>query len=415
MSRSTRRAATVLAALPVVLAASIAGPALPALAQDAGCAVTIWGDEITHLAIQDAAAAYAEQSGVQVDVVGKSFSTMFDEYATQAAAGTGPDLIIAYSGNFAKWAPSGIAAPLEIPNLDAFAPIAQSQATLDGKQYFVPLWLENIALIRNTSLAPDVPATMADLEKQGMDLVAAGKAELPLSISLNTYLLWPFATSLGAHWFPVNEDGTYDFTQPQFGEPAWQAYMDQLAAWAKSGFLNPNIDGATALDRFQKGQSPFLMTGAWDLPTIKQSGVPYAVSAIPPVGDNPSGPVIGVAGLVLNPKGQCTLAATDFATQFMTTADAQMSVFEVGSYPPALTEALEAVASDPDVKGFGEAAVGGTVWPNNPGVNQAIGNTLGQTETEVLKGGDPAVLWPTASAQILADLAADTSIPPSGN
>ena len=246
-------------------------------------------------------------------------------------------------------------------------------------------------------------------------MVAAKTAELPISIALNTYILWPFASSLGANWFPVQPDGLYDFTQPQFGEPAWQAYMDQLSAWAKSGFLNPNVDGSTALDRFQKGQSPFLITGAWDLPTIKQSGVPYAVSAIPQVGDNPSGPVIGVAGLILNPKGQCTLAATDFATQFMTTKDAQESVYKVGSYPPALVEALDAVSSDPDVKGFGEAAVGGTIYPANPGVSKAVGGTLGQTIDAILKGGDATTLWPQASAKILADLAADTSIPPSGN
>lgn len=415
MSRFTRRAAGLLVSLPLVVTATVAGPAIPVFAQDAGCAVTVWGDEITHLAIQDAAAMYTEETGVTVDVVGKAFDTMFDEYATQAAAGTGPDLIIGYSGNFADWAPSGIAAPLEIPNLADFDPVAQSQATIDGKQYFVPLWLENIALIRNTDLVPEVPATMADLVSEGMALVADGKAELPISINLNQYMLTPFATSLGADWFPVLENGNYDFTQPLFAGPEWQSYIDQLVTWVQDGFLDPDIDGGTALDRFQSGASPFLVTGAWDMPTIKASGVPYAVSAIPALGEHPAGPIIGVAGLILNPKGQCTLAATDFATRFMATDEAQMSVYETGAYPPALSSALAAVGSDPDVKGFGEAAVGGRVWPNNAGVSAAVGGTLGPTVKEILKGGDAATLWPAAAQMMVDAIKADTTIPAEGN
>ena len=99
----------------------------------------------------------------------------------------------------------------------------------------------------------------------------------------------------------------------------------------------------------------------------------------------------------------------------MATPEAQISVYETGAYPPALSEALAAVGSDPDVMGFGESAVGGVSWPLLPAIKDAVRNVISATTTEVLNGGDPATLWPAAVEQIKANLAADTTIPASGN
>ena len=415
MVRDRRAFVGAVSALSLVVA-TIGGPSIAFAQSDASCEVTIWGDEITHLSLADAAAAYEAETGVKVNMVGKSFDTMFTDYETQVPAGTGPDAIIAYQTNMQAWAESGIAAPVEIADkLAEFEPVAANSVMFNGKAYSVPLWIENIALIRNTDLAPTAPATMDELVKMGQGLVAAGKAELPISIALNPYILYPIATSMGAPYFTSNADGTYNFSEPQFSSPGGLAYANKLSEWAKSGVLNPNVDGGIALDRFQTGKSPFLVTGPWDIPTIKASGVPYVVETIPPTGDLPAAPWAGIAGLILNPKGACALAANDFATRFMTTKDAQVSVFKIAAYPPALTAALAEVGADPDVKGFGEAGQHSTPLIGNSAVGKAINPLYGQTLQAILKGDDAAALWTDMATTIEAALKADTSIPATGN
>ena len=57
-----------------------------------------------------------------------------------------------------------------------FDPLAVKGMTFSGQLYGVPYSIENIALIRNTDLAPDCPATMEDLVAAGKQLVKDKKA-----------------------------------------------------------------------------------------------------------------------------------------------------------------------------------------------------------------------------------------------
>ena len=57
-----------------------------------------------------------------------------------------------------------------------FDPLAVKGMTFDGQLYGVPYSVENIALFRNTDLAPDCPTTMEDLVATGQQLVNDGKA-----------------------------------------------------------------------------------------------------------------------------------------------------------------------------------------------------------------------------------------------
>ena len=54
--------------------------------------------------------------------------------------------------------------------------------TFNGQIYGVPYALENIALYRNTDLAPTAPATMEDLVTTGEALKAAGKVTEMLAL-----------------------------------------------------------------------------------------------------------------------------------------------------------------------------------------------------------------------------------------
>lgn len=411
MSRTTRRAAGLLVSVPIVMSATVAGPAMPVFAQDAACTVEVWGDEITHLALGKAAEAYTTETGVPVELISVPFSTINSDYETQVAAGGGPDLIIA-PGPLDGWVASGIAAPLELGDtLAAFQPAAAAAALVDGQAYMVPLWTENIGLIRNTALVPEAPATMDALIEAGQALVEAGTTELVIAIPMdpeggNAYLLYPFQTSFGDHWFARNADGSFDYTQPTLDTEAGLAFARALGAWGASGAVSPDVGFDIAVDRFITGKTPFLVTGPWDLPAIKDAGIDYAIDRLPSAGGSPAAPWLGVFGLVLNPKSDCALAATDFATRFMVTPEAQVTLFEVGSYPPANTEAFAQVADDPDVKAWGENGVDAQPLFGDPVASGATWGAIGKTQVAILRGqGDAETLWKEMAAQVAASLA----------
>ena len=52
-----------------------------------------------------------------------------------------------------------------------FDPIAVKGMTFNGQLYGIPYSVENIALIRNTDLTTECPATMEDLVKTGQQLI----------------------------------------------------------------------------------------------------------------------------------------------------------------------------------------------------------------------------------------------------
>ncbi len=410
MSRSFRRGATALVSASIVLGATAIAPAIPVLAQDDGCTVEVWGDEITHLALGKAAEAYTAETGIEVELISVPFSTINSDYETQVPAGGGPDLIIA-PGPFDAWVASGIASPLELGDaLDAFQPAAAAAALVDGKAYMVPLWTENIGLIRNKALVPEAPATMDDLIAAGQALVDAGTTELVVAIPMdpeggNAYLMYPFQTSFGDHWFARNEDGSFDYSQPTLDTEAGLAFARALGEWGASGAISPDVGFDIAVDRFITGKTPFLVTGPWDLPAIKEAGIDYAIDLLPSAGGSVAAPWLGVFGLVLNPKSDCALAATDFATRFMVTPEAQVTLFEVGSYPPAHKAAFEQVASDPDVKAWGENGVAAQPLFGDPVANGATWGPIGKTQVAILRGqGDPETLWKEMAAQVAAGL-----------
>ena len=78
-------------------------------------------------------------------------------------------------------------------------------------------------------------------------------------------------------------------------------------------------------------------------------------------------PFVGVNGFFLSSKSTNALAATNFIVNYLSTEDAQLSLFEVGGRPPALVSAYEkAAADDPDVKAFGEIGQTGAPMPAIP-------------------------------------------------
>ncbi|WP_442576814.1 sugar ABC transporter substrate-binding protein [Microbacterium sp. F51-2R] len=368
--------------------------------------ITVWVDIERKPALEDVAKSFTKDTGIDVKLVTKDFGTVDQDFISQVPTGKGPDIIVSPHDKLGAYVSAGVVAPLELGDVaDGFAESAIQAMTYDGKVYGVPYSIENVALVRNTDLVPNAATTYDEVIANGQ---AAG-TEYPFLVGLSPeqgdpYHLYPLQTSFGSQVFAQNADGSYDASQLVLGDEAGTAFAAWLATQgaAGSGVINANIDGDKAKEFFLAGKSPYYLTGPWNVPAIKDAGIKYAIDPLPSAGGQEAKPFIGVNGFFLSSKSKNALAATNFIVNYLSTEDAQMSLYEVGGRPPALTSAYEkAAADDADVAAFGKIGQTGAPMPAIPEMG-AVWSDWGNAELSIIKGegGDPATVWQTAASNI---------------
>jgi arabinogalactan oligomer/maltooligosaccharide transport system substrate-binding protein len=397
-----------LAVAGLVLAGCAGGPGD---APEEGGTLTMWVDADRASVLEDIAAQFEEDRGVAVELVVKDFGDIRDEFVTQVPTGKGPDIIVGAHDWLGKLVQNGVVAPLELGDAaDQFQEVAVSAMSYEGQTYGLPYSVENIALLRNTALAPEAPETMDDAIAAGQALVAAGQAQYPFLVGLDPnaadpYHLYPLQASFGAPVFELNADGTYDPTALALGGPGGEAFAQQLAAWGAAGVLNTNISGDIAKEEFVAGKAPYFLTGPWNVPAIADAGIEYSIDPIPTAGGEPATPFVGVQGFYISSQSENTLAANEFLVNYLGTEEVQTALYEVGGRAPALLSAFEAAQDNADVAAFGAVGAEGVPMPNVPAMD-AVWADWGATEVAIINNqGDPVALWQAMVASIEGKIA----------
>ncbi|WP_306231572.1 sugar ABC transporter substrate-binding protein [Agrococcus beijingensis] len=402
-------------ALALTLAAC-AGGGTPAPAESSAAApegggnLVIWMDENRAEALEGVIGTFEEETGTTVEIVIKEFGSIRDDLTTQAASGEGPDVVVGAHDWIGKLVQNGVVAPIELGDAAAdFQEVSIQAMTYEGAVYGVPASVENIALVRNTALAPDAPASWDDMIANGQAAVAAGTAQFPVLVGIDPnnsdpYHLFPLQASFGGPLFGQNDDGSYNADDLQIGNEGNVQFAQALAEWGAADIINENISGDIAKEQFAAGASPYTITGPWNLATFQEAGIDYAISEIPAPGDLPATPFVGVQGFMLSAFAPNPIVATQFLTEYVASEEAQTAIYEGGQRAPALTAAFEAAQSNEDVAAFGEVGANGVPMPNIPAMD-AVWGDWGTTEIQIITGqGDPATLWTDMAAKIQATI-----------
>lgn len=355
--------------------------------------LTVWVDETREAAVTTAAEAYEAESGVDVEIVQKNFEDIRADFLAQVPTGEGPDITVGAHDWLGEFTANGVVAPIELGDKAGdFIPVSVQAFTQDGQVYGLPYAIENIALIRNTKLAPEAPTTYDDM-------VAAGKkadTKFPFLIQSDgdkgdPYTYYPFQTSFGAPVFEQNDDGSY---RPELalGGKNGEAFATWLGEQGEEGNLSTDISYDIAVEAFAKGQSPFVVGGPWMLEQFKD--LDLAVDPIPAPGDQPAQPFVGVQGFYVSAQSKNALLANDFLVNYMSTPEAQTALFEAGGRPPALVEAADAASEDPLVAGFREVGASAVPMPSIPEMG-SVWSFWGVTEASIISGkaDDPVKAW----------------------
>jgi len=372
----------------------------------AGATLVIWADEKRAKAITPLAAQWATENGVTVKV--ESIATdITTKFKTASQAGNPPDVVVWAHDVIGDFVQNSAIDPVQGLDTSGFDPIAIKGMTFAGQLYGVPYSVENIALIRNTDLALDAPATMEDLQVAGKKLVTDKKATEIMALQVgqkgDPYHIYPVFTSGGGSFFGLTSTGDPDPKVVTVDSPESIAAGQKLYDMGEkgTGALKRSIDDKNAIPLFTGKKTAFLVSGPWSIADITKAGINYDIGPIPPFADGtPAGPFIGVNGFYVASKGANKTLAQEFVTSLVPTLDFQVGLYQTEPRRPALTAAVDQVkADDPNIPKFAEAAKSGVILPAIPAMGQ-VWTPFGVAEAAIVGGADPKVALTAAAKAI---------------
>ncbi|WP_434742826.1 sugar ABC transporter substrate-binding protein [Micromonospora sp. SH-82] len=397
------RTTGVVAVLGLALAASGCGggdndePTANESVDAAGGKLVIWADDRRTAALKPFADRFGQENGVTVEVqaVSKDLQTNF---VTAAQQGSGPDVVVGAHDWIGNMVRNGAIEPVQLSadQRSAFDETAVKAVTYNGQLYGVPYAQENLALIRNTELAPEAPATIEDLVATGKKLKADGKVTEILCLQVgqtgDAYHLYPLYTSGGGYLFGTTATGDYDPTDVGVGKPGSIEAFKKIAALGEKGdgALKRSISDTNSIATFAARKCAYLVSGPWATADAKKAELTYDISPVPGfAGGKEAQPFVGVQAFYVAAKGQNKALAQEFVANYTTRPDLAVALYEAEPRPPALTAALDQVkAKDPDLAKFTEAGRNGQVLPAIPAM-AAIWDPFGKAEAAVVGGADP--------------------------
>ncbi len=383
---------------PLASSETMAGTETSAPMGDAG-ALTIWVDETRLDSFKSLGEKFNTETGVSLDVVQKPTGDIKTDFIAQAPTGEGPDLIVGAHDWVGDLVKNGVISPVELGDkMSGMSELSVQGFTMDGSVYGVPYAVENIALVRNNALAPDTPETFDEMVEQGK---AAG-SEFPVLVQQgaegDAYHLYPIQTSFGAPVFTTDDNGEYTAELGMGGENGakFAAYLKKLA---DENVLDAAIGGDQAKQAFLDEKSPYIVTGPWNTADFMDAGIDISVLPVPSAGGEPSRPFVGIQGVYLSSKSENALLANQFL-DYMTSVEAQTTMYEMAGRMPALTEAADAV-DDEILAGFDEAGADGMPMPAIAEMG-AVWTFWGATQVSIIDGSaaDPAAAWATMITNI---------------
>ncbi|QQS26054.1 MAG: extracellular solute-binding protein [Actinomycetota bacterium] len=374
--------------------------------------LVIWADDTRVPILTPIAEEFGAAEGLKVVVQEVPSQRIRDNVSTAGPAGEGPDIYVGAHDWLGELVANGAVAPLELgAAADEYLDVAINAFTYEGQIYGLPYAIENIALIRNTDLVPEAPATWAELEEIALGLVESGDADIPLAVQgtpdASPYHFMPLFTGSGGYLFGTTDAG-FDTSDVGLDSEGGITAAQNIAGWFESGLLSKDIDYGVMIDSFGSGRAPFALTGPWAVAQadngFEAMGVPFVVEPVPPIEEGITPQVfVGVQGFMLSPYSENADLAKTFVLDYLNSEELQLALYEVGARPPAMASAFEQVADDPIVAGFGAAGEAGMPMPAFP-VMSFVFTTWGDAYQLIASGTDPEQAMTDAATAIRAEI-----------
>ncbi len=241
------------------------------------------GDAETK-AVQDAADAWAEESGNKVEVV--VANDLAQQLSQGFAGGNPPDLFYVDAGVFGDYAEAGNLYPYmdQLADADDFYPNLVDSFTLDGKAYCAPKDFSTLALEINTEswkkaglTDADIPTTWDELQSVAKKLTTPDQAGLVLGIGRDR--VGAFLVQNGGFWV----DG--DAGEATATEPSNVEALEYVQGMLQGGeaVLAPDVDAGWGGEGFGTQKAAMTIEGNWIRGAMENDypDVDYTVAELP--------------------------------------------------------------------------------------------------------------------------------------
>ncbi len=377
----------------------------------AGGEVIIWADDKRAAVLSEFATKFASTGGfaLKVQAVSKDLQTNF---VTASQAGKGPDIVVGAHDWIGNLVQNGAIEPIQLTDEQkgAFNPLAIKGVTFNGQVYAVPYAVENLALIRNTELAAEAPATMEDAGRgrQEAQVGEEGGRDPRACRSATTATPTTSIRSTRRAAATCSASAPTATTTPRTS--AWPSRRrsrrsPRSASWARRGQARSSARSAR---RTRSACSPARRARSWSpgrgpSPTSRRPASSTTSRPIPGFeGGKPAKPFVGVQAFYVAAKGKNKALAQEFVSNYLTQPDLAVALYKAEPRPPALTAALEQVkAEDPDLEKFLEAGESGDILPAIPAM-AAVWDPFGKAAAAVVGGANPKTTV-AAAAKAIAD------------
>jgi arabinogalactan oligomer/maltooligosaccharide transport system substrate-binding protein len=348
--------------------------------------LVIWADDKRSAALKPFAEKFGTENGVtvKVEAISKDQQTTF---LTASQQGSGPDVMVGAHDWIGNLVQNGAIDPVQLSDeqKNGIAANAIKAVTFNGQTYGVPYATENLGLIRNTELAPEAPATVEALVEAGKKLKAEKKVSeiLCLQVGQNgdAYHSYPFYSSAGGYLFGTNAAGDYDAADLGVGKPESVEAFKKLSALGEKGdgALKRSITPENSIATFTGKKCAYLVSGPWAVTDVKKANLKYDISPVPGFeGGKEATPFLGVNKAL----------AQEFVTNYVTTPELAVALYNAEPRPPALTAALDQVkGGDADLQKWVDAGKNAVPLPAIPEM-AAIWDPFGKAEAAVIGGAD---------------------------
>ncbi|RYB89575.1 extracellular solute-binding protein [Nocardioides glacieisoli] len=241
------------------------------------------GDAETK-AVEDAAAAWAEESGNEVEVI--VANDLAQQLSQGFAGGNPPDLFYVDAGVFGDYAEAGNLYPYmdQLADADDFYPNLVDSFTLDGEAYCAPKDFSTLALQINTEswkkaglTDADIPTTWDDLQAVAQKLTTPDQAGLVLGIGRDR--VGAFLVQNGGFWVD-GEAGEATATEETNAEAL--EYVQGMLEGGEA-VLAPDVDAGWGGEAFGTQKAAMTIEGNWIRGAMENDypDVDYTVAELP--------------------------------------------------------------------------------------------------------------------------------------
>lgn len=403
-----RKSLRAMIAAPAVAAVAFGSLLAAPVAQAADNTITVWVDQKRIDNYREVLGdSYA---GYKLNLVPRDFGKVRDDLAT-VSADNAPDVISGAHDWTGQLAANGLIVKLNVPaaTIKSLASYAIDGFRYGGGIYGIPTQIENVAMITNAKLVPTQPKTFAQASAAALALKKAGKVTVPFAVPQGTngdaYHMYPLFSGLGGYVFGKTASGSLNVKDVGLDNATFRKNQGQIDTWNKTGLINSKVDYGIAKTAFTTGKSPFWITGPWELEAIKALPFKYRVTAVPPIVNTlKTVPFLGAQGMMVTKYAAehgVQTGANALVTQAVAAENFQAKLAAADGRTPANLAAAKKV-TDPVLKAFGAAGVGGVPMPNVPQMS-SVWTALGGAWVNSTKGAGAtpaAKAFATAQAQV---------------